>query len=330
MTTAIPVQFLPDGAIGRSLDRRMRVELANSLRHIAKSATGEFDLPDDFDAAIATIEGERPVEPLAFAAYYRATQALLDENVPESLAHFRFLVGHSRPFERLETAAFDGSSPLGSMFDYYAACLDTDPTMSFGIKPAAGATAAAGLDNVLAGLDLLRRGAPEIADEFLAIVHQLVLLEPTDPNARYNFDGGSSYQLWGALALNVEKPKPVVSMAETIAHESAHSFLFGHTIEEALVKNPDDELFRSPLRPDPRPMDGIYHATFVTARMHYALDRLIGWGGLSAEDREFAAAERASDAQKFRDGLAIVDASADLSSTGRTLLRSAAEYMAGD
>ena len=34
-------------------------------------------------------------------------------------------------------------------------------------------------------------------------------------------------------------------------------------IDELFVLNPDWERFPSPLREDPRPMDGIYHATFV-------------------------------------------------------------------
>ena len=74
-------------------------------------------------------------------------------------------------------------------------------------------------------------------------------------------------------------------------------------------------------------MDGIYHATFVTARMHYAMDRLLAAGGLSAADRAFAEAERASDAEKFRDGLAVVEAHGDLSPTGEKLMLAAKAYM---
>jgi len=327
VTTEIPIQFAPDAEIGRRLDERMRDELAASLRHIAEAVGGDIPLPQGFDAAVAAITAGRPIDPLLFAAYYRATEALLGDDVPTGLRHLALLAERVRPLSGMETA--DLAQPLldGTRFDYYSLALNTDPTMQFGIKPAGSETIASGRANILEGLALLRNAAPEIAGEFDAIVHQLVLLESTDPDAKYNFDGGSSYQLWGALALNVEKPKPVVSMAETLAHESAHSFLFGHTIHEPLVHNPDEELFKSPLRIDPRPMDGIYHATFVTARMHYAMDRLIAWGRLPDADLAFAEAERSTDAAKFRDGLAVVEAHGDLSPTGIRLMTAAKAYM---
>jgi HEXXH motif-containing protein len=228
----------------------------------------------------------------------------------------------------LRTADLGAPSPLGTRLDYYQTCFDTDPDTKFELKAAAADRTERGEDNVRAGLELLRQAAPETAGEFESIVHELVLIEDKDPNAAYSFDGGSSYQSWGALALNVGREKSPVLMAETLAHEGAHSFLFGHTIEEPLVRNPDTELYKSPLRYDPRPMDGIYHATFVTARMHYAMDRLIKSETLSPADREIAVERRAADAAAFRDGYAVVSEHGDLSPAGAQLMKAAIDYMA--
>ena len=64
-----------------------------------------------------------------------------------------------------------------------------------------------------------------------------------------HFDGGSSYQLWGALFLNVgAAARTRVDLIDALAHESAHSRLFSLCTEEALVRNPDDETHASPLR----------------------------------------------------------------------------------
>lgn len=64
-------------------------------------------------------------------------------------------------------------------------------------------------------------------------------------------------------------------MDEVLAHEAGHSLLFGLTVDEPLVLNLDDVLYPSPLREDPRPMDDIYHAAFVSAHMALAMETLI-------------------------------------------------------
>ena len=114
---------------------------------------------------------------------------------------------------------------------------------------------------------------------------------------------------------------------EVIAHESAHSLLFGFCTDEPLVENRGDELYTSPLRPDPRPMDGIYHATFVSARMHLAMSRLAESGMLDQESRDAAIRAAASDAANFEAGYAVVRDHGRLTRTGRALMDSARAYM---
>lgn len=89
---------------------------------------------------------------------------------------------------------------------------------------------------------------------------------------------------------------------ETLAHEGSHSFLFGLTMEEPLVRNPDDELFPSPLRQDRRPMDGIYHATYVSARMYYALDQAKRSGLLDEAQQAECEARMRDSARAFSGG----------------------------
>lgn len=43
--------------------------------------------------------------------------------------------------------------------------------------------------------------------------------------------------------------------------------LFYAYLDDEIVLNPPDQVFSSPLRRQPRPMNGIYHAAFVLARM---------------------------------------------------------------
>ena len=172
----------------------------------------------------------------------------------------------------------------------------------------------------------LRSLVPELAGEVEALLREVVFVAGV-PGLGYDFAGGSSYMLWGALFLNAACHRDDVAMIEAIAHECGHGLLFGFTVDEPLVLNDDDARFGSPLRDDPRPMDGIFHATFVCARMHWAMSRLLASGGL--DDRERAAAESRLEANRrsFRSGHATVAAEGLLSATGRALMDSARAWM---
>ena len=99
------------------------------------------------------------------------------------------------------------------------------------------------------------------------------------------------------------------------------------TIEEPLVFNDDEQLYVSPLRPDPRPMDGIYHATYVSARMYYALEQARSSGYLDDEQIAECDDRMQASAKAFRDGYAVVSANADMSDTGSNLMEEARRYM---
>ena len=116
-------------------------------------------------------------------------------------------------------------------------------------------------------------------------------------------------------------------MFQTLAHESTHNFLLGHSAHGALVLNDTKQLYPSPLRMDDRPMDGMYHATFVLARMNYALQRLLDANILAAEEVEEAQAAQQRNAQAFQRGLETVNQHAKLSDMGKTSIQDAQVYM---
>jgi HEXXH motif-containing protein len=176
------------------------------------------------------------------------------------------------------------------------------------------------------GLALLDAGLPSLAGEIRAILSQ-VLLAQAPAGATMEFDGASHYQFWGLLFLNPRHHRTPLAVAEVLAHEAGHSLLFGLTVDEALVRNPDEDLFASPLRRDPRPMDGIYHATFVSARMAWAMEGLAASGLLSAVEREAALAAAAADRANFAKGVAVVDAYGDLTPTGRKIIENARAWV---
>ena len=74
-------------------------------------------------------------------------------------------------------------------------------------------------------------------------------------------------------------------------------------------------------------MDGVYHAAFVSARMHWAMSRLIASGLLSDEEMALAVTARDDDRRNFEKGYATVSAHGQLTRTGRLALDAARTYM---
>ena len=175
---------------------------------------------------------------------------------------------------------------------------------------------------------LLDAGFPEMAEEIRALLREIVVAAgPEDPKA-LTFDGASCYMLWGAILLNARGQKTVLDTAQALAHESGHNLLFGFSVDGPLVENQDDELFSSPLRKDPRPMDGVFHATYVVARMHQTLTRLLNSGVLSADQVTAAESDLAAHKQNFAIGDAVVREGGRLTEVGRDVIEAAREYMA--
>ena len=208
----------------------------------------------------------------------------------------------------------------------YLRLMDADPDTRFSMMPPPPAVAAAFGQRFRRAYKLLRDTIPELAAEFDALVSQVIMVAG-DQNAEYRFDGGSCYMLWGGLFLNAESHPCDVALIEVMAHESAHLLLFGHACDEALVNDDGTTFHTSPLRDDPRPMDGIYHATYVSARMHWAMSRLLDSGVLDEPSRHFAEAARQSDLENFLAGYEIVERHGDLTATGRAVMAAAACYM---
>ncbi len=178
------------------------------------------------------------------------------------------------------------------------------------------------------GLDLLDRGLPDLSGEIRAIVHEMLFAQ-APAGAATEFDGASHYQFWGLLLLNPRHHRTPLAVAEVLAHEAGHSLLFGLTIDEPLVTNPDTETYPSPLRRDPRPMDGIFHATFVSARMAWAMEELAASGVLTPEERLQALQAAAADRQNFAKGMGVVEAHAALTETGRAVIGAARDWVEG-
>lgn len=318
--------FLPNGQQAHDIDRKMRQILGDSIRHISEQADGAIDFESEGLHRVAEcLHNGHPFPPSTFALYAELVMAIQAEDYSEATSLMNKLGNeHALPARRQVVVFGEENNP--DKDNLYRRFMDSDPTTRFGIvRPAAESTAVF-RERLQAAFQLISRALPELADEFDRLITQIILVAP-EPHAEYQFDGGSSYMLWGGLFLNALSHENRIALVEVLAHESAHMLLFGFASDEALVLNPDEELYPSPLRDDPRPMDGIYHSTYVSARMCWSMSRLLESGLLDDKDASFARSARDADRENFHDGYKVVNESAVLTATGRSVMQSAKDYM---
>ena len=182
------------------------------------------------------------------------------------------------------------------------------------------------IDSLRASLDLLRAHAPVTYGEMETLVSEIVPVHGK-VHDDLEFDGASSLRRWGTVLINMARNRSRVALAETLVHEAAHGTLFAMSPVEFYVLNPAEERFSSPLRLDPRPLDGIYHATFVLARMHVAMRELVASPDLDQDARAQAMALARHSRANFQEGYDVLAAHADYTPTGRAIMEDTHAYM---
>lgn len=305
----------------------MRWRLADSLRHIWEQADGCLNLPaEKFQQFLARLE-RHAVAPLTFSYYFDAVLAIEADDIEQAS---RLLA------EMMDLPAHPGGPIIAELGDpsqdviarRYANFIDTDPSFKFEIFPPSASAAQSCRDQIKGAFALLDAGDPILAAEIRALLREIILAAGSEAKNVMTFDGASSFMLWGAIIINANRKDGDLEMVQMLAHESAHNLLFGLSADGELVENSPEELFSSPLRKDPRPMDGIYHATFVTARMHRVVKTLLDSGTLSAAHREKALKDIELNARLFKQGFDIVTQHARLSPLGAVIMKGAGDYMA--
>ena len=300
----------------------MRLRLADTLDYVFGQVGEQLEVePAAAAEAVKRIRHERQ-SPHVFGAYYEMVLALENEQIGNARAHAREILTRSSD-AALRIGAID-NRPAAEADRYRRMFLEGELTIDQPDTPLLQET----ISRIHAAFDLLDRGFPEMADEVRALLSEIVLAAgSTDPKA-LTFDGVSAYMLWGAVLLNARGQTNVLDTAQALAHESGHNLLFGYCNSGPLIENEDDELFSSPLRQDPRPMDGVVHATYVTARMHQTVCRLLAADVLDAEQVEAAGKDVELHRRNFDSGDAVVKSGAKLTPLGREIMESARAYMA--
>lgn len=107
------------------------------------------------------------------------------------------------------------------------------------------------------------------AEEYSAITSEVWVIDSEQVNA------GTSFRAFGCILVRTLHPeREWTTYLENIVHEAAHLYLYLLSLDDPLLLDDGDATYRSPLRTEPRPLSGIFHAMFVLARTIRAIRNL--------------------------------------------------------
>jgi hypothetical protein len=319
--------FPPDPARGRILYDCVKERLAESFHQIADASSPVSRFNEGRVAAfLHSISRAPKISPSLFAIYHEMLAAVDEDDVDRVSGLFVELVNQDLS---------DGPISLHNLIDEhlgqgngarYKRWADVDPENRLNLIPLAPDEFRQIAATTRKAFALMDAGAPEVSSEIRSLLAEVVFANGA-VGANLVFNGLSSFYLWGAVFLNAKAHTTTLKVVQTLAHESSHMHLFAAALDSPLVQNPYEHRFRSPLRSEPRPMDGIYHATYVTARMHYVLSRLHSSGVLAPALVEEADDCLARHVRAFREGYEVVSTHGKPTELGHDLLASCHAYM---
>jgi HEXXH motif-containing protein len=243
-----------------------------------------------------------PTHLLDFAAYFDLDQCMRPdlrtppERKDRAVAHLAGRLSAAVPLAP-EAAPprisnFDPTFYTPEQLDRMSRWWDAEPANRMALSRASDAEYTRSLREIDKALDYLRQAAPEIHGELEFVIRDVVLAKPDGTNL-INYSGASSFGLWGAITINAETQCEWIQFYRQLVHELGHNLLFAIARDTPLVKADPSVRRPSPIRADPRPLDGIFHAAFVSAREAVALEQLLSWhedgGELAGDDAEIIA-----------------------------------------
>jgi HEXXH motif-containing protein len=306
------------------IDSMLRLRLAESFEYLGGLTSFETNRRVALAGLVERLRAG-PVSPWVFCLYSRLVAELS-----------KGAQGNAESFDAVAEAAslpagqgvvkLRDSATRDSWWDHFQLLLDTDQSSPFRpIAPRAEEFSRCEAE-IAASLELMRRIDCTWHDEVKSLLRSIVLGSPPNSDPASVFDGASTFFLWGATLVNASVSRPPVSMVDLLVHESSHVLLFGLSSKGGLTRNDGKERYGSPIRSDRRPIDGIFHACFVTTRVHLAMKRLLESGSLRDNDSRLVIQHRQYNETAGRESLTVLARHAAPTKLGKAILARIQEY----
>ena len=303
------------------LDQAMREQLSDSLKYIFDFVRNRLDVDVELSTQALHKIRTNKISPGIFARYYDLVFALNDENFLLAQRLIQEILSILSETIRFEIIPYSKKA-LGDDHERFPRLLFTSYSPTNPLVSPDQNLYNAHAEKLKQAIEIIRTVDNNIYREIDALLLQVIITVHNEQSKSVRpYAGGSSFMTWGAIFINAKLYRSLYQVVEFYVHELTHCVLFGYSCNEPLVLNPTSESYQSPLRTDPRPMDGIYHATLVCARLALFMKK---WADISAiDDKHWLEQQQTIYLQRFFDGTSVIKKYARLSTRGSHIFKEA-------
>ena len=322
--------FAPSAQTGAELRTNFNASFLDSLEYLISVCRPHVNVDEKrVGRIVSRIKAGSRETPYLYSLHFQIVEAIqqecladierhLDELLSLDQAADRCLIAglasHDLPWDSEITTAYFADED-GSFFSYVPPGLDETAHLR---------------TKVSAAIEMMERFAPGLAAEMKELLTTVIItrgVARSSAAADQLFESSTALRAFGGMLLNAAYAGSVVEAATVLIHETAHTALFALSPKEGVVLNPESERYSSPLREEPRPLEGIFHQVFVLARMIYGMELLRSANGSSQAECDLASEFIEYNVPRFRDAVATVHHHAQLTDAGHMALAAAENYM---
>jgi hypothetical protein len=304
----------------RDIDAAVRLRLTHSLAYILQKAKDRVEVDAvRFEAALENVRA-RQQDPGLFARYYDLISALSSNRIAEAKVLIEEIVMLTEGPATTFTIVPYTRQHLGSDYERFPRLIFAEYSQTNPMQSPSDLQAATSTWMLDEAIEIISRVDSIIHSEIEALLRRIYLATANkDPSAK-RFGGVTSFLVWGASFINIDFYRTRWDAVQFLVHEITHGLLFGLSFDEPLVLNAPEESYRSPLRADPRPMDGVFHAALVCGRLADFNQAWLDSGLAKGADRESSRRAVADNLRFFRDGVDVINKHGKLSEQARQLV----------
>ncbi len=171
------------------------------------------------------------------------------------------------------------------------------------------------------GFKVLEYLTPNFFEESQELIGEILILNTQ------GIKQGSSADLLGIIYKSyLHKWKKLTDIIDFLIHEQSHLYVYLLNNIDPIVLNPTD-LHTSPLRKEKRPLMGVYHATFVLARVYHVLTKALDLNEIPAEEKDYCKELLDYYQKRFKVGLEVLKTHAKMTPLGEGLILSASKLV---
>jgi len=171
------------------------------------------------------------------------------------------------------------------------------------------------------GVSILNKTFPSFFKEFEELVGEILILKAE------GLKQGSSSDLFGMIyKSSLFRGERVTDAIDFLIHEQSHLYVHLLNKDDPIVLNAND-LHESALREEKRPLMGIYHATFVLARMYHVLNKALSLKEIPEEEIGYCRELLDYYKQRYHVGYDVLKEHAQMTPLGAGLIESSRKLL---